>query len=101
MFEILARQEPYKNMSVLDVGPKIRDEGMAPDDSVIDSKVPQELRDIMKSCWNLDPDLRPVSFTIAYKVVLKRLLFSLTTYLVIHRYLHELRRTQKEFQFGR
>jgi serine/threonine protein kinase len=62
MYEILARQEPYKGMSVLDVGPKIRDEGMTPNESVIDGSVPQELRNIMKSCWKMDPDERP-SFT--------------------------------------
>lgn len=60
MYEVLARQEPYKGKSVLDVGQKIRDEGMTPDESIIDESVPHELREIMKSCWKVDPDQRPV-----------------------------------------
>eukprot|EP00029_Vermamoeba_vermiformis_P001486 TRINITY_DN1165_c0_g1_i1.p2 TRINITY_DN1165_c0_g1~~TRINITY_DN1165_c0_g1_i1.p2 ORF type:complete len:303 (+),score=61.02 TRINITY_DN1165_c0_g1_i1:1883-2791(+) len=59
MFEVLARQEPYKGKSVLDVGPKIRDEGMTPDESLIDASVPQELLDVMRSCWKMEPDQRP------------------------------------------
>lgn len=75
MYEILARQEPYKGMSVLDVGPKIRDEGMTPNESVIDGSVPQELRDIMKSCWKMDPDERPVSFLLLTKSLFWKALF--------------------------
>ncbi len=60
MYEVLARQEPYKGKSVLDVGPKIRDEGMTPDESNIDASVPHELCEIMKSCWKMDPEQRPV-----------------------------------------
>jgi serine/threonine protein kinase len=56
MFEVFAQSEPHADEDPLDVGIKIRNEGYTPQ---MTANIPAEVADIMKRCWNIDPEQRP------------------------------------------
>ncbi len=63
LYEITARQEPHIGEDQLNSAIKIRDSGLTP-------TIPEDclpiLREIMHMCWQLDPNMRPVSNVIIF-----------------------------------
>lgn len=58
LYEIVARQAPYDGENIMEVALQIRDKGLHP---TIPIGCPPLFKEIMERCWNLDPNLRPVS----------------------------------------
>jgi tRNA A-37 threonylcarbamoyl transferase component Bud32 len=56
VYEIIARQEPHAGQNPVEVAKQIRDNGLTPQ---IPSNCPSNLRQLMLSCWNKQPELRP------------------------------------------
>jgi serine/threonine protein kinase len=57
--EILNREEPHKEIEdVIEVAIAIRNELKTPK---IEESAPELLKEIMKQCWAINPDERPVS----------------------------------------
>jgi predicted Ser/Thr protein kinase len=55
-WEVLAEEEPHKNSDALEIGLAIRDIGKTPK---IDETWHKDLIELMRECWNVNPDLRP------------------------------------------
>jgi hypothetical protein len=56
VYEIVAQCEPHIDVDPLDIGPLIRDQYLTPE---IPSDAPQKLHELMKMCWNQQPEQRP------------------------------------------
>ncbi len=56
VYEISARQEPHIAEDLLTIAPKIRDEGLTPP---LPAETDPFLADLMKRCWNFNPEARP------------------------------------------
>jgi len=56
VYEIVAQCEPHKDKDLIDVALQIRDAGLTPE---IPSDCPPLLREVMKMCWNKQPEQRP------------------------------------------
>jgi hypothetical protein len=56
VWEIVTNQEPYEQIDELRISSMIRDSGLRPD---LPEQCPKVLKEIMESCWELDPRDRP------------------------------------------
>ncbi len=56
-WEVLSGEEPHLNSDPLTIGVAIRDQGLTP---TMNSEWDPALQSLMKDCWNVDPNLRPV-----------------------------------------
>jgi serine/threonine protein kinase len=65
VWELVAKQKPFRDIDPLDLGIMIRDQGLKP---TIPSNCPQILADIMTACWQQEPDARPDFDTIVAKL---------------------------------
>jgi hypothetical protein len=61
VYEIAARREPHNERNPFDVLKEISEKGLTP---VIPNDCPNKLRQLMRMCWNMDPQQRPTFETI-------------------------------------
>jgi serine/threonine protein kinase len=60
-WEVLSGEEPHTKSDPLTVGVAIRDQGLTPE---INNAWDPALISLMKDCWKVDPDQRPVSLVL-------------------------------------
>jgi hypothetical protein len=56
MYEVIAQQEPHSSADPIEIGRLIRDQGLTPE---LPSSCPQELSELVKECWQMNPEQRP------------------------------------------
>lgn len=62
LFEITQRKEPYpEGMNLLDIALEIKQQQLKPE---VPDNVPPEIQNIMRSCWDFNPALRPSMSTL-------------------------------------
>ncbi|KAI8924287.1 kinase-like domain-containing protein [Entophlyctis helioformis] len=70
LFEIVTRQYPYEQRNAMAVGLQVLVEERRP---VVPDYVPQSLSQIMETCWQTDPSIRPASKSVLNLLMAVRL----------------------------
>ena len=59
LWEILCREPPFKSLRPHEIMAKVLHQNARPDESRIPKECPEELKVIMRRCWDTVPDKRP------------------------------------------
>lgn len=59
VWEILSRETPYRGINPASIPYKVLQLGERPDLNKIPQNTPQELKDLITTCWSSDPKQRP------------------------------------------
>lgn len=65
LWEMFHRSDPYPNMDLVVVAMEVMNKGIRP---VMNPSTPQEIQELMRNCWQQDPEARPTFQTVMTKL---------------------------------